>query len=69
MDYRILADSNGGWLPAVPIHTTGNSVYTSFKSYAELMETSPGFRGIEFRLADHPEVTASCTYTFQTGGV
>ena len=69
VEYRILADANGGWLPGVPVLTTGSSVFTSFKSYAELMETSPGFRGIEFRLADHPDFTASCTYTIQTGGV
>ncbi len=67
--YRVLADANGPWLGAVPVLTTGSSVFTSFKTYAAHLEASPGFRGFEFRLADHADVTASCTWTFQTGGV
>ena len=67
--YRVLADANGPWLGAVPVLTTGSSVFTSFKTYAAHRADSPGFRGYEFRLDDHPDVTASCTWTFQTGGV
>ena len=68
-EYRVLADSNGRWLAGVPIRTTGSSVFTSTTTYAGLLETYPGFRGFEYRLSDHPNVTARCTWTFQIGGV
>ena len=68
-EYRVLADENGRWLAGVPILTTGSSVFTSSNTYAGLLEAYPGFRGFEYRLADHANVTASCTWTFQTGGV
>ena len=68
-EYRVLADANGGWLAGVPVHSTGSSVFTSTNTFAGLRDAYPGFRGFEYRLADHADVTASCTWTFQTGGV
>ncbi len=66
-EYRVLADSNGRWLAAVPILTTGSSVFTSNNTFGGLREAYPGFTGFEYRLSDHPEVTARCTWT--TGGI
>ncbi len=68
-EYRVLADENGRWLAGVPILTTGSSVFTSSNTYGGLLEAYPGFTGFEYRLADHANVTARCTWTFQTGGV
>ena len=68
-EYRVLADVNGNWLAGVPILTTGSSVFTSTNTYGGLLEAYPGFRGFEYRLADHPDVTVSCTWTIQPGGV
>ena len=68
-EYRVLADSIGNWLASVPIRTTGSSVFTSTTTYGGLLEAYPGFRGFEYRLADHANVSVSCTWSFQTGGV
>ena len=68
-EYRVLADVTGRWLASQPIRTTGISVSTSSNTYAGLLEAYPGFRGFEYRLSDHPNVTARCTWTFQIGGV
>ncbi len=66
-EYRVLADTNGEWLVGVPILTSGSSVFTSNNNFGGLRSAYPGFTGFEFRLSDHPEVTARCTWT--TGGV
>ena len=66
-EYRVLADVNGEWLPGVPVLTSGSSVFTSNNTFGGLRAAYPGFTGFDFRLSDHPEVTARCTWT--TGGI
>ena len=66
-EYRVLADTNGEWLAGVPVLTSGSSVFTSNNTFGGLRAAYPGFTGFEYRLADHPDVTASCTWT--TGGI
>ena len=66
-EYRVLADTNDEWLPGVPVLTSGSSVFTSNNTFGGLRAAYPGFTGFEYRLSDHPEVTARCTWT--TGGV
>ena len=66
-EYRVLADTNGEWLAGVPVQTSGSSVFTSNNTFGGLRAAYPGFTGFEYRLSDHPEVTASCTWT--TGGI
>ena len=66
-EYRVLADVNDEWLPGVPVLTSGSSVFTSNNTFGGLRAAYPGFTGFEFRLSDHPEVTARCTWT--TGGI
>ena len=66
-EYRVLADTNGEWLAGVPVLTSGSSVFTSNNTFGGLRAAYPGFTGFEYRLSDHPEVTASCTWT--TGGI
>ena len=66
-EYRVLASTIGEWLAGVPILTSGSSVFTSSNTFGGLRAAYPGFTGFEYRLSDHPEVTASCTWT--TGGI
>ena len=66
-EYRVLADVNDEWLPGVPVLTSGSSVFTSNNTFGGLRAAYPGFTGFEYRLSDHPEVTARCTWT--TGGI
>ena len=66
-EYRVLADANGAWRAGVPVLTSGSSVFTSNNTFGGLRAAYPGFRGFGYRLADHPEVTVTCTWT--TGGV
>ena len=54
-------------LAGVPVLTSGSSVFTSSNTFGGLRAAYPGFTGFEYRLSDHPEVTASCTWT--TGGI
>ena len=66
-EYWVLSNSAGKWLPGVPVLTSGSSVFTSSNTFGGLRAAYPGFTGFEYRLSDHPEVTASCTWT--TGGI
>ncbi len=66
-EYRVLASTIGEWLAGVPVLTSGSSVFTSSNTFGGLRAAYPGFTGFEYRLSDHPEVTASCTWT--TGGI
>ena len=66
-EYRVLADADGSWQAGVPVQTSGSSVFTSNNTFGGLRSAYPGFTGFEYRLADHGNVKARCTWT--TGGL
>ncbi len=70
-DYRVVGKYSRltDWLSTVPIPTSGRSSPISINTFAGLVEAYPEFTGFEFRLNNHPNVTARCTWTIQTGGM
>ena len=67
-EYRVIFDGTGSWLEALPIEPGGRSIHLSFGTFAELRNAYAGFSGFEYRLTDHPDVTARCTWEFDDGG-
>ena len=61
----IINSTSGQWLAAIPIRTSGSSIYISRENtFAQMRNAYPGFKGFEFRLKDNTRVTAQCPWTF-----
>ena len=64
-EYRVIFDGTGNWLGALPIQPGGRSTRSSFGTFAQLRNAYAGFTGFEYRLRDHQDVTARCTWQFK----
>ncbi|MDE0250351.1 MAG: fibronectin type III domain-containing protein [Gammaproteobacteria bacterium] len=65
VETRPLGSGEWGWRTSpLWIGTSGRSGPTARNPFSQLRSVFAGFRGFEFRLVNDPDVTASCTWTF-----
>ena len=58
----------GPWLAARPIETSGHSLPTYSRTFAEHRRARPDFLGFEYRLKDEPANAALCLWSFEDTG-
>ena len=66
-EYRWVTETSAGaWIGALPIRPSGRSIRAPSNTFAGLRQAYAGFSGFEFRLRDDHDVTAQCTWRFET---